>query len=99
MSKTKERSELEALRAQNRKLKAAMKALTKTASRATKEKIKYEGLELEMNELLQEENNADHLVIDNSICPDCFKGKLEKIDLKVRKMFVCNNCSYRRIIK
>lgn len=103
MTKSKDRSELETLRALNRKQKKIIKELQKKAARGQKAKEVYEDLELELSEkYIEEEENSFRTVplieVDGS-CPKCPKGILEQIELGVKKMILCSNCDYRVVSK
>lgn len=99
MSKQKEKSELEYLRSENRKLKSMNKNLKKQLSRTNKRSDLYHDLEDKIAEdLIQEELNEKEL-IKNDQCPSCFKGTLETLKLGAKKLALCDSCTYRKLVK
>lgn len=78
------------------KQKNIIKDLKKKASRGSKVQDRYEDLEEELLIQLEDQEISYNNV---NVCPSCIKGKLEIIDLKVRKMIVCSSCDYREVKK
>lgn len=95
MAKKKERSETEYLRGVIKNQRSIIKHLQKEVGRSKK---RQQQDELMAEELLEDEFQEQDMISDNK-CPECGKGTLETVDLKVRKMTVCNSCNYRKIRK
>lgn len=93
--KQKERSETEHLRSIIKNQRSIIKHLQKQVGR-NKKREQQEDLIAE--ELLEDEFKERDIIADNK-CPECIKGQTEVVDLKVRKMVVCNSCNYRKVIK
>lgn len=81
------------------KQKNIIKDLKKKARRSDKLSERFEDLEIELISQLEEEEAEERKVVDKNLCPNCSKGTLEIIDLKIRKMFICNKCNYRMVKK
>lgn len=83
------------------KQKSLIKELKKKAGRGHKIEERYEGLELDLVTQIEElESNKFKSKAEEQLrCPDCGKGTLELVDLKIRKMWICSNCSHRVIKK
>ena len=92
-----ERSELEALRAENKKLRSALKRLHKQAGRGDKAKAHFEELEAELTEQFLEEEVAEKYVqvSNKAFCTNCGKDELEEISLGVKTLIICKNCRQR----
>lgn len=99
MARSKDKSSTENLKSIIRKQKKTIEELRKQAGRGNKVVSQLEDRELELAEALLEEGLADERVEDNSSCPTCGKGKLEQIDIGVRKLIVCNSCNFRQVRK
>lgn len=98
MTKSKDKSEVEFLRAENRMLKKQVKHMKKDLSRFNKRSQNLEQLEKEaMDHIIEDE--MDEITEETNMCPKCHKGKTEIVDLKVRKMIICDKCDYRLVIK
>lgn len=95
MSKSKDKNELEYLRSQNRHFKKELKHLRKQVSRAEKNKRDVEELEDLLEDELAADRIEDEIYISKNKCPEC-RGKLEVIDLNVRELIVCVDCSFRK---
>lgn len=80
------------------KQKSIIKELKKKAGRGEKIQDRLEDLELELASQLKEEEALKNkeLAIKVSKCPECGKGDFELVDLKVKKLYICNICKYRR---
>lgn len=81
------------------KQKSIIKELKKKAGRGDKIQDRLEDLELELSSQLKEEEEAlknKESVAKALKCPECGKGELELVDLKVKKLYICNICKYRR---
>lgn len=99
MAKTREKNSVEMYKAVIRRQKKVIRDLQKQANRGNKIKEQLEDRENELAEALLEEELADSFIHDNDTCKSCGKGKLEKIDLGVKCMVVCNGCSYRLLVR
>jgi len=99
MAKQREKSEVEHLRAENRKMKAELRNLKKQVNRTNKRAHQFEDLEERLAEQTLEEKSSDYIVVDNTACPKCSKGKIETIDLGIRKLVRCDNCEYKETWK
>lgn len=94
MSKSKERNELEFLRAELKTLKKQNQNLKKQVSRANKRHTR----EADLEEIVQEyELNEDQKdTEDNSLlCPKCSKNNLVVKSLGSRMLYVCD-CGFRK---
>jgi hypothetical protein len=97
MAKQKERSELEILRSENRRLKSIAKHLKKEASRKTKrEHLHNDLVEKQAEELLKEELK-ERDVLKGEGCPNCGE-ELDITDIGPRKLYTCD-CGYRKSAK
>lgn len=94
MAKSKERSEVEALRSENRNLKKQVSYLKKELGRHEKREHQY--LDLEDRTQQEELEKIVEVPKDKKICPKCNKGKLSVSDLGIRKLTTCNNCTFRK---
>ena len=94
MTKPKERSELEYLRAENRKLKSENRHLKKLLGRTNKKVKAYEeNIDLSEPEIV----NTIQLICN---CPnDGCGGSLDSTDLGMKTLITCSDCSYRKTIK
>jgi hypothetical protein len=97
--KSKERSEVEHLRATVKSQRSLIKHLKKEIGRAQKRQHVYEDLEDKVAELHLEDEIEESQLVSDDKCPECDKGRLEIIDLGPRKMLVCDNCKYRKVKK
>lgn len=93
--KQKERSETEYLRGVIKNQRSIIKHLQKEVGRNKK---RQQQDDIIAEELLEDEFEERDIIADNR-CPECHKGTIETVDLKVRKMVVCNSCNYRKVIK
>lgn len=81
------------------KQKSIIKDLKKKAGRGIKSKDQFDELSQELISQIEDEREA---LFDNqevTKCPECGKGTIETVDLKIRKMYRCDNCAYRIIKK
>jgi hypothetical protein len=97
--KSKEKKPAEFYKSIIRKQKKQIQDLSKKAARGNKVKERYEELESELVDQLLEAEMEDTVVYDDNSCTECLKGKLEEIPLGIRKMIICSNCNYRKVIK
>lgn len=82
------------------KQKTIIQELKKKAGRGEKTQERFDELEQELIAQLEEEAATPYTkATEADRCPDCLKGTFELIDLKVRKMRVCNKCGFRKIGK
>lgn len=81
------------------KQKSIIQDLKKKAGRGEKAKERFDDLELELIAQIEEEKEVVFERQDVTKCPECGKGTLETIDLKIRKMYRCDNCAYRVVKK
>jgi predicted RNA-binding Zn-ribbon protein involved in translation (DUF1610 family) len=99
MAKSKERSELEDLRARNKKLEKENRQLRKEIGRFEKRKHLYEE---NLEDIMSEEDTKNSIEFENNIvkrkCPKCGK-ELKITDLGSRLLLQCENCSYRKTEK
>lgn len=92
MTKKPERSELEYLRAENRRLNKQINELKKNINRATKLSNRFVQ---EVEEQLDEDTEAhEHVYTKKDTCPSC-NGELVMSDLGIRNLYKCKECSYR----
>lgn len=101
MSKQKEKSEVEYLRAENKKMKSEIKQLKKTVARFSKRSHQLEDLEERIIEqdLKEKEEQFIEVVPDNK-CIKCSSGTLEETKIgEVRIIINCSNCDFREIKK
>lgn len=82
--KRKERSELEHLRGENRKLQSQLRDCQKHL-RQTK---KWANLPIEDEE--------DEPAVPIVPCPECSKGNMHYVDLHLVKYWICDVCKFRR---
>jgi hypothetical protein len=80
------------------KQKQIIKELKKQVRGGSKTKKRYEDLEQELIVQLENEVETNYTEpLDN--CSNCHKGRVEFVDLGVRKMLICARCNYRKIKK
>lgn len=94
MAKSRERSEVELLRAENKRLTKQVKELQRTLGRLQKRSHRVEELEEIFQDL--EFDTVEKYSPKTNKCPECLEGSLEDIDLGVRKMTKCTKCTYRK---
>jgi predicted nuclease with TOPRIM domain len=94
MAKVKERSELESLRAENKKMKSELRHLKKEVARKTKRAHLYEDLEAKIADQHVQDIMEEHNSIRKDLCPEC-SCPLEQITLGNRVMVSCTSCTYR----
>lgn len=100
LAKTRERSELEVLRADNKRLKKENTELKRRASRLEKRSQRVEDVEEFFEEMAFEEAAINKTQFkDKNSCPECLEGMLVTSDLGVRTMVTCNKCKYRKSSK
>lgn len=94
MAKSRERSEVEQLRAENKRLTKQVKELQRTLGRLHKQSHRVDELEDIFKEM--EFDSIEKFSPKTNKCPECLEGNLEDIDLGVRKMTKCTKCTYRK---
>jgi len=94
MPKKKERSELEFLRAENRKLRSELRHIKKEVSRKVKREHLYTDLEERLAEQHVEDLMEDNHSVRRDLCPEC-SNSLESIPLGNRIMINCTACKFR----
>ncbi len=94
MAKTRERNEVEVVRARNKKLEKENKDLRREVSRLAKRTQNYHDLEERTQELELEKDIE--VPKDKTVCPKCGEGKLTVSDLGIRKLTKCNSCGFRK---
>lgn len=97
MAKSRERSEVEQLRADNKRLKKENNELKRRASRLEKRSHRVEDLEEMIEDMAYEQ--TEKFIPRNNKCPECLEGNLENVDLGVRTMTKCSKCTYRKSSK
>ena len=98
MAKTKERSEAEYLRAENRALRKQTTVLKKEVSSLRKRLTKYEGY-VDSFTYEKDAEPAFVEIYDDKQCAQCSKGRLHTVDLGIRKIVTCNQCGFREVVK
>lgn len=97
MTKKKERSEVEWLRSENRKMKSIIKHLKKEVGRSNKRTLVNEDLSEQLAEEMLEADQVDNAVVSANRCPNAkCKGTTELVDLGARKLIICDSCNYRQ---
>ncbi len=96
MTRTKDKSEIEHIRAENRKLTKENKMLRRDIARLSKRSQDIEELEEQLKEHSSEE---EHIYIDPTQCKSCLKGKITTTSLGIRIIKTCNGCTYREVTK
>jgi uncharacterized protein YlxW (UPF0749 family) len=81
------KKENEELRTLNKALHRELKKLNKEVNPTPKKE-----------NIVKEEQNTN-TAPKNQICEECNKGKLEHIDLGIRKIIKCDLCDFRKVIK
>jgi hypothetical protein len=98
MAKSKERSEVEFLRAENKTLKAQVRHLKKEVARKQKREHQFNDLE-ERERELEEVELISEIKDTKELCPDCRSTKIQVTDLGAKKIMVCYDCGFRKLIK
>jgi len=92
MTKKPERSELEYLRAENRRLNKQVNELKKNINRTTKLSNRFIQ---EVEERLDEDTiTHEQIWTKKDCCPNC-NGELVMSDLGIRTLYQCKDCPYR----
>lgn len=95
MTKSKDKSEVEHLRSENRNLKKQIKNIKKQMSRKQKREHLYEDLEEKQAEEHLEEAMKETVVADKTHrCPKC-KAKLDIIEGSRLLVYICPDCDYK----
>jgi hypothetical protein len=95
MAKNKDRSEIEMIRGENRKLRSQVRHLEKEVSKLSRNNKKIEDLE----EIIQEDIQlAQHEVSNVRSCKKCASPKVVPLDLGVKTFLMCTNCKHREQI-
>lgn len=97
MAKSKEGHPSQYYKSIIKKQQKQIRDLERQAARGNKAKERYEVLEEQIADQLERDEEKVYELNSTNICPKCCKGVLELIDLKVRKMLVCNSCDYRQV--
>lgn len=97
MAKSRERSEVEVLRAENKRLTKQVKELQRTLGRLQKRAYRVEEIEDIFEDLAFEEMEKVSQKIGD--CPKCLQGKLSTTDLGIRKFQTCESCDFRKMLK
>jgi len=97
MAKTKERSELEHLRAENKSLKSQVRHLKKEVARKQKRENQYADLEEREKELEEIETTDESISLykEPNGCPKC-GSQLEETNIGVRILVRCTSCEHRQ---
>lgn len=98
MAKARDRSEVEFLRGEVRKLRSAIKHYKKELGRATKRSRDYEELEsvVQEQELAVEEIR---LAVASPSCSKCQSSSVTMADLGAKVYKFCSNCGHREKTK
>jgi uncharacterized protein with PIN domain len=96
MAKSKERSEVEHLRAENRKLRSENKQLKKQVARSNKLANRYEDIDEKIQEIELEKDVR--IAPEADRCPNC-TGKLKEVSIGIRTLITCDSCNYRETKK
>lgn len=101
MAKTKEKSELEHLRAENKALTKQIKHLKKQLGSLEKRKHLHDDTEEKLAEMYLLEEKQDLIMVENKDeCPNCGpNGDIEKIEIGNRIIIVCHECKYRTSLR
>ena len=97
MAKTRERSEVEYLRAENKRLKSENRHLKKEINKTGKKIRQYEA-QIDLAEPDMPEVSAEEQSQINCKEPGC-EGRVTMVDLGVRLMRVCDACGQRKTYK
>lgn len=98
MAKPKDRSEVEFLRGEVKKLRSALKHYKKELSRANKRSRDYQELE----ELVQDQEleiEEQTKLVPSGGCSKCQSDKVTLADLGAKVYRFCSNCGHREKIK
>ena len=96
MAKSKDRSEVEHLRAMVKQQRSIIKHLKKEVGRSNKRAHQHEDLEERLAEEMLHEYKESEEKVDDKKCPNCSKSKLEFISLGKKTLCICQNCDYRK---
>lgn len=94
MSKKPEKSEVEWLRGENRRLKSENRNLKKQLSRRDKKVKAYE----EHIDLSAEPEIVEEELLPKPGCPECGEPT-QSVSLGVKFLITCTNCKYRKTVK
>lgn len=94
MSRTKDKSEIEHVRALNRQLEKENKMLRRQVARLSKRSQDVEELE---EALKEEQITQEHNYVDPTQCKNCLKGNVKSVSLGVKQLMSCDSCNYRKI--
>lgn len=95
MSKQRERSELEHLRAENRTLKKQIKHLKKQLSHKEKREHLYE----DISEEIEDQGMEEDIAPKGKSCELCGKGVLVREKMGARILTKCTTCTYSKFTK
>src|SRR5882724_4507799 len=90
--KAKELDQLQTAKRENENLKKEVKKLRKQLKRQV-EREYIEEDEVEIVEMRQYKTPKE--MVD---CPKCLKGTLNKLELGIHKLNICDTCTYRKVI-
>ena len=92
-------SELEEMRGQLREKDAIIKSLKKQLAKQGKQILHSEEQEeLLKDVLIEEEMKKKKTILEKEKCPECGKT-IDPIEIGPRKIIICKNCGYRKIVK
>lgn len=91
----KRNNDINHLRKTVKKQQSIIKSLKKSESRANKRSKDYTDLEEQLAEELLNQDTSSN----GDLCLECNAGKIETIDIGVRKLLICNNCNFRIVTK
>lgn len=98
MTKSKDKNEVEYLRGLVKQLKSENRNLKKQVGRSEKRKAIVDQMEQDAQEHLMEIETERVEIKEKDSCPDCGKS-VDKTDLGVRWLIMCDHCGFRRSIK
>lgn len=99
MAKSKHKNELEHLKGTVRQLKSVIRSLKENLYKPDKKRRHVNELNEDLATQLIQDEEQDKILINDNKCPNCPKGKLETIDLNIKKMIICNECNFRKLEK
>lgn len=91
-----ERSEVEHLRAENKRLVSENKHLKKQIARSNKRSHQYQDLEEKVKDIELEKVTAH--ITQAVKCPNC-QGKLKETSIGIRLLISCESCNYHETRK
>lgn len=91
--RTKELSEVQALKKENEELRSLVKSLRKRLKQLEKSKHIY--LDKKEDEHVEQEIEQEEI----NKCPECYQGFIQTVDLGIRILHSCTLCDWRKTIK